>query len=186
MEYLFFYRYNKYFGNCLKSLIQKMNGNFYMGLKKTSLFCILGLSLLSSCATVMHGTHQSIGVSTNPPNAFVWVDSIPMGPTPIIVSLSRKNNHIIHIELEGYQPYEAVLTKQLSGWVFGNIVFGGIIGFAVDIVSGGIYRLTPEQIQAEMLSNNVANAKKSTDSFIAIVLEPKTSWEKIGNLNVIN
>lgn len=106
--------------------------------------------LLTSCATIMHGTRQNIGISSNPAHARVAIDGRYVGQTPIIVNLTRKDNHFLRIELPGYMPYEAVFTKQLSGWVFGNVIFGGVIGLAVDAISGGIYKLTPEQVQAEM------------------------------------
>jgi hypothetical protein len=149
---------------------------------KTCLFGISVLSTLTSCATIMHGTHQAIGISSNPTNASVWVDQAYAGNTPVILGLTRRDNHIVRIEMEGYQPYEAVFTRQLSGWVFGNIVFGGVIGLAVDAISGGIYMLTPEQIQAEMRPGQMTCSRQSNDSFITVVLEPNQSWKKIGNL----
>ncbi|MBA3957582.1 MAG: PEGA domain-containing protein [Parachlamydiaceae bacterium] len=143
---------------------------------------LLTLASLTSCATIMHGTRQSIGISSCPSNACVWVDQMFIGYTPVIVEMTRKDNHFLRVELEGYQPYEATFSRQLSGWVLGNIVFGGIIGLAIDAISGGIYKLTPDQIQAELRANNMCHVKKSQDSYIAIVLKPDPAWEKIGNL----
>lgn len=143
---------------------------------------LLLCSTLTSCATIMHGTNQAVGISSNPSNAYIWVDRNYVGNTPLIVELSRKDNHIVCIELPGYLPYEINFSRQLSGWVFGNIVFGGFIGVAVDAVSGGLYKLTPDQVQAELRANSMVTSKKSNDSYIAVVLEPKTEWEKIGNL----
>lgn len=150
-----------------------------------TLKCLLGLSLVSSltsCATIMHGTHQSVGISSNPSNAYIWVDRQYVGVTPMIVGMSRSDNHVVRIELEGYQPYEAVFSKRLSGWVFGNIIFGGVIGVAIDAVSGGLYKLTPEQIQANLYANQMMYSKDSHGSYIFVVLQPNPSWEKIGNL----
>lgn len=140
------------------------------------------LTSVVSCATIMHGTRQSVGIASNPTNASVWVDRNFMGYTPMIVEMSRKDNHLVRIELDGYMPYEATFSKQLSGWVFGNIVFGGIIGLAVDAISGGLYVLTPDQIQAEMRSGQLNMAADSKDLFITIVLEPKPEWKMIGQL----
>lgn len=140
------------------------------------------LTLLTGCATIMHGTNQSVGIASNPTNASVWVDRNFAGQTPIIVDMSRKDNHIVTIALEGYQPYEAVFSRQMSGWVFGNVIFGGLIGLAVDAISGGLYMLTPDQVQAEMRSNQMICSNKSKDSFITIVLNPDPSWKKVGNL----
>lgn len=144
------------------------------------------LTSLTSCATMMHGTRQSVGIASNPTNACVWVDRTLVGNTPVIVEMSRKDNHIVRIELDGFQPYEVHFTRQLSGWVFGNIVFGGLIGLAVDACTGGIYMLTPEQIQAELLTNRMAHSSRGKDSYITIVLEPKPSWQKVGNLVAAN
>ncbi len=140
------------------------------------------LTSLASCATIMHGTKQTVGISSNPSNASVWVDRMYICNTPCIVEMTRKDNHIVTIQLEGYQVYEAMFTRKFSGWVFGNIVFGGVIGLAVDAISGGIYKLTPDQIQAELCSNNLAYSTQSSDSCIVVVLQPDPSWEKVGNL----
>lgn len=164
-------------------------GCFMKIIKKVPAFLLIFFalaSLLTGCATIMHGTRQSVGIASNPTNANVWVDKNYAGNTPIVVEMSRKDNHIVRIELDGYQPYEATFSRQLSGWAFGNIVFGGFIGLAVDAVSGGLYMLTPDQIHAEMRSNNMAYSKKSNDSCIAVVLKPNPSWKKIGNLMATN
>ena len=151
---------------------------------KTRKYVALMLALLSmtSCATIRHGTTQSIGISSNPTNASVWLDRSFVGYTPIRVGMTRKDNHVVNIELEGYQPYEATFSRKLSGWVFGNILFWGFIGVAIDAISGGIYSLTPDQVQAQLYANQIVYSKKSNDSFIAIVLQPDPSWQKIGNL----
>lgn len=154
--------------------------------KATFLLGFATLISLASCATIMHGTRQSVGIASNPSNASVWVDRIYAGNTPIILDMSRRDNHFVRIELEGYQPYEATFSKQVSGWVLGNIVFGGVIGLAVDAISGGLYMLTPEQVQAELCLNHMAHSKNSNESYIVVVLEADPSWKKIGNLVTSN
>ncbi len=151
-----------------------------------SLLGVSTITFLTGCATIMHGTRQSVGIASNPSSASVWIDKSYVGNTPMIAEMSRKDNHIVRIELEGYQPYEATFSRQLSGWVFGNVIFGGVIGLAVDAISGGLYMLTPDQIQAEMRSNNIAYSKNSKESYIAIVLKPDPSWVQIGNLVTVN
>lgn len=147
---------------------------------------LASLSMLTSCATIMHGSRQNIGISSNPSLANVWVDGAFVGNTPLIVNLTRRDNHYVHIELEGYQPFDAVFTRHVSGWVFGNVVFGGVIGLAVDAITGGIYCLTPDQVQAELRNGSVVMSKQSDDSYIAIVMQPDPSWKKVGNLVASN
>lgn len=144
---------------------------------------IAPLLILTSCATIIHGTDQAVGICTNPSKAAVWVNGCYTGNTPMVVSLPRNQNHMIHIELEGFEPYDIALTRQLSGWVFGNIVFGGVIGVVIDIASGGIYRLTPDQINAELVTTTYRRSREC--SYIGIAMEPKADWEKIGQLKLL-
>jgi hypothetical protein len=140
------------------------------------------LLALTSCGTIVNGPSQSVAINSMPAGANVFVDSCYRGMTPIAVNMSRNEDHNVIIELDGFEPYQIHFSRKMSKWVFGNIVFGGIIGVAVDAVSGGLYRLTPEQIQAEMRAGNIAYSKKTSESCIAIVLKPKAEWEKFGNL----
>ncbi len=155
-------------------------------LKYIRYFTCLPLILLSSCASIIHGTRQSVGISSYPTNAEVWVDNKFIGRSPAIVELTRKDNHVVKIMLDGYQPYEAVLTHEISGWVFGNIVFGGLIGLAVDAISGGLYQLTPDQVQVEMHREKMASSKKSDELYIAAVMIADPTWKKIGHLEKVN
>ena len=98
----------------------------------------------------MHGSKQDVGISSNPSGATVTINNVQHGKTPVIAKLARDENHTVKIEQKGYQTYDAVLTKSVSGWVWGNILFGGLIGLAVDAISGGIYYLLPEQVNATL------------------------------------
>lgn len=82
-------------------------------------------------------------------------------------------------------PYETQFTRKVDAWIAGNIVFGGLIGLAVDAISGGMYKLTPNQLQAELRANAVAITKSEDGIYFAVVLEPKAEWEKIGQLTKI-
>ena len=113
---------------------------------RTFLFLSCGCLLLWGCATIMHGTSQQVGLSSSPSGARVSINTKPIGVTPIFANLSRGDNHIIKIDLEGYLPFEMTVTRKVSGWVWGNIVFGGLIGLVVDAATGGLYNLSPEQI----------------------------------------
>jgi uncharacterized protein YceK len=111
----------------------------------------VGVALvLSGCCSIMHGTRQEIGVSSYPTGARVFVNGSQVGMTPATLELKRNASQRIRLELDGYQPYEMSLTKSTSGWVWGNIIFGGIIGLAVDAIDGALYKLSPEQISAQL------------------------------------
>lgn len=137
-----------------------------------------------NCGTIIHGTEQEIGFSSNPTGAKVTVDQRQMGTTPVSLDLDRGESHLIKMELEDYKPYETQVTKGVSGWVAGNIVFGGLIGLAVDAITGGMYKLTPEQISAELRDDEAtaSAAMKDGKVYITVVMKPNPEWEKIGQL----
>ena len=141
--------------------------------------------LVSGCATIIHGSKQTVGISSNPSKAQVSIDGQLVGETPVSTRLTRGDNHLVKIELPGYMPYETNLTRKVDGWIAGNIVFGGLIGLAVDAITGGMYKLTPEQIQSELL-NQTADAVKSDNVYLFITLNPNPEWEMVYTLNRIN
>jgi hypothetical protein len=156
---------------------------------KTGLFIVLSAlggatlaALVVGCATIMHGTTQGIGFSSTPSGASITVDNQIYGTTPAVVELDRKHPHIVKIELAGYQPFEATITRSVSGWVWGNIVFGGLIGLAVDAISGGLYKLSPEQMHAVLSKEGVGLLRKKDAIYVAVTLQPDPSWEKVATL----
>jgi hypothetical protein len=142
------------------------------------------LPALTGCATILRGTGHGIGISSQPPGAEVIVDNQSYGVTPVSAKLRRKDNHHLQIKLEGYQPYEVILTRQTSGWVFGNILFGPgvLIGIAVDAISGGMYTLKPDQVSADLQTAQTAASVEDGTLFVVLVPNPDPQWEKIGQL----
>jgi len=138
--------------------------------------------LAYGCASIMHGTRQDLGVSSSPSGAQITVDGISHGKTPCVCKLTRKDNHVVQIELDGYQPYELSVTRKVSGWVWGNILFGGLIGLAVDAIDGALYNLNPDQVMANMTSAGVAQHLGDDAIVVAVVMEPDPAWQRIGQL----
>jgi hypothetical protein len=144
----------------------------------------IGLGLLViGCATIIHGTTQDVGFSSTPSGATVTVDNTMHGNTPAVVKLSRKDNHMVKIELLGYKPFEATITRSVSGWVWGNIVFGGLIGLAVDAITGGLYKLTPEQIAASLSKGDTGFLYQEDAIYVAVVLRPDPTWQRIETMD---
>ena len=137
-----------------------------------------------ACATLVNGKHQDVGISSYPTGATILVDNQPVGSTPTVVPLSRKDNHTIRIELKGFEPHEIVLTKSVSGWMAGNAVLcvAGVVGIAVDALTGSMWKLTPDHVAATF-GNVPQHAASARDTlFIAVVFKPEAGWERIGAL----
>lgn len=137
---------------------------------------------LAACATIMHGTTQEVSVASSPTGAKVTVDGKEVGQTPVVADLKRKDQHTIRLDLDGYNPYELRMSRGTSGWVWGNIVFGGVIGLAVDAITGGMYKLKPEDINAT-LSPGTASVDRQGDLLVVtVVLRADPAWERVGTL----
>ena len=139
--------------------------------------------MTSGCASIMQGSSQSFGISSTPDGASVTINNLERGQTPLVVDLKRKDNHLIQIKMPGYVPYSTTLTRRTSGWVWGNLAFGGLIGLAIDAISGGMYKLTPDQVQAVLIKEDTALLLQEDTLYIAVVLEPDPTWEKVGQLS---
>lgn len=137
---------------------------------------------LTACASIMRGTHQDIGISSTPTSASVTIDNAASGQTPYVAKLSRKDNHIIHIAADGYQPADLTLTRSVSGWVWGNLLFGGLIGLAVDAITGGLYKLTPDQLNATLAKQSASVARTKDGLYIVLVPAAEKGWLKVGQL----
>lgn len=150
--------------------------NTYLTQFSTLLACIL----LVGCGTIIHGGSQDVSVASEPSGATVEIDGTEVGDTPLTKSLDRGSQHTIEISMDGYQAEQVVVDKNVSGWVAGNIVFGGLIGLVVDASTGGMYKLSPTQVR-QTLGEQVA-AKEDGTVYIAVVMEPKPDWKKVGQL----
>jgi hypothetical protein len=138
---------------------------------------------MTGCATIMHGTHQDIGISSSPPGASVTIDNMQYGTTPVFSKLRRKDNHVVRVTLQGYQTTDLTLTSSVSGWIWGNVAFGGLVGLAVDAISGGMYKLSPSELSAALSANKAAVVSRSGDGiYVVAVLKPESTWVKVAQL----
>jgi hypothetical protein len=153
--------------------------------KYMALATAMGLYFISAgCATIVRGTSHGIGIASQPPGAKVTINNQEYGRTPVAAKLRRKESHHVVIHLEGYEPYEIVLTRQTSAWLAGNLVFGpGFpVGIAIDAIAGGMYSLKPDQIEAELRPGAPKVAVEDGRIYVVLVPKPAPTWEKIGQL----
>ena len=155
-------------------------------MKKQIVTILLFSFTLINCATIMHGPNQEVGLSSSPTGAIVKIDNQQVGNTPLTYKMERKGSHIISFEMEGYQPYQTTITSKLSGWVWGNIVLGGLIGLGIDAITGSLYQLTPEQIHAQITKNEISLFENGESGlFVTVVLEADPEWKLIGQMEKI-
>src|SRR5262245_60518029 len=117
----------------------------------------LSASLSTGCATIVSGSTQDISVSSVPAGATVTAD--PGGwkaTTPGTLTLKRKDGpYKVTFTLEGHDPYSVWLTTDTNAWLWGNLIIGGIIGLIVDTSTGAYQKLSPEEINANLVKSGL-------------------------------
>lgn len=120
--------------------------------------------LLTGCATILGNNTQTLPIVTSPNGAeFKITDErgnvIQQGITPTTVTLPKHNGryfgrktYVINFTKAGYQPLYFPLLTQINGkYIFGNILFGGPLGwFVLDPLNGGMYDISPIEVKANL------------------------------------
>jgi len=120
---------------------------------------------LTGCATIVGSDTQLVEVNSNPSGAeFTIKDNagrvVSHGLTPQGVTLQKsdgsyfgKKSYEITFTKDNYQPVTLPIKANANGWyIGGNILLGGFIGWlAVDPFNGGMYTLSPKEMNTNMV-----------------------------------
>jgi drug/metabolite transporter (DMT)-like permease len=144
---------------------------------------------VSGCATIVHSGPRTIPIASTPTGAKVSIydrsDSLVMvNTTPFVASLNTKFGYFksqeyrLVFEMPGYNRAEINLNSSVSGWYFGNLLFGGVIGMLiVDPLTGAMYNLTPEKIEQHM-SASQAQIIRSGQGLVIVLASQVTQRER--------
>ena len=119
-------------------------------------FLLISCALLTSCATILDGGPQKVFVDSKPQGADVFIGAFDqyVGQTPLLVSLQRSSEAIEIRVNHGDQTDSKVLHTEVNPLIFGNILFGGIIGIFIDLASGASVRYPTQPITFEFKETN--------------------------------
>lgn len=56
----------------------------------------------------------------------------------------------LRLELPGFESIRLTRRKKLNNWVWGNVLFGGLIGVAVDFATGAAHRFDSTPVDVEL------------------------------------
>lgn len=111
----------------------------------------------AGCATVFTGTKQDVEIDSNPQQAYYRVitaggalgstdgQEVAHGRTPDVVELSRKNDYIVKVKVEGYREATVKITQDFNYWVICSAVCG-LIGVGIDALSGAFWELDTNKV----------------------------------------
>jgi hypothetical protein len=76
------------------------------------------LFLTTGCATLANGVRQEAIITSEPLGAAAFVNDVPVGITPVRVSLKRsERNVVVRFEKNGFATQRIALKRTVSGWV---------------------------------------------------------------------
>jgi hypothetical protein len=126
---------------------------------------------LQGCASILGESQYPVAVSSAPAGASFEIINkngqvVHSGNTPSTVTLKSGKGYFsgqtytLRFKKEGYPDKTVQLDSSVSGWYWGNILFGGLVGMLiVDPATGAMYKL-PEFVSADM-GKPVASANES-------------------------
>ena len=118
---------------------------------------------MAGCATITKGTDDLVTIDTEPDGAqcVLFTDKgqvAVINPTPGSIKVPKSKRDLsVRCEKDGYFPTEGVIASSFQAMTFGNILFGGLIGVAIDAGSGAMSKyesgvsitLIPESFPSE-------------------------------------
>lgn len=111
---------------------------------------------LTGCASIVGKNMYPVTINSHPDDAVILIKDekgkqIYKGKTPTTITLSsgeayfHAKNYSITFSKPGYEDQTTEIKAGLSGWYWGNILFGGLIGLLiVDPLTGNMWKLPIE------------------------------------------
>jgi hypothetical protein len=150
-----------------------------------------GLVGISGCATIFTGGGtQKVGVESTPPGAQVSITNragqvVSTGTTPFEVKLKKgagyfkSETYTLSFTMPGYQPQQARLSPRISGWYFGNIAIGGLLGMVgIDPATGAMYKLEPKDVEVTLQALKVAQLAQEGSLLVVATTQLPTDVAK--------
>ena len=104
---------------------------------------------LSGCATLVKGSSQSVIVTTDPSGAICTLtrkgkEIAIVNPTPGTITVDKSKNAVaVSCNKAGYLESAGTINSEFQAMTFGNILFGGLVGVAIDAGSGAMNQYEP-------------------------------------------
>jgi len=132
------------------------------------------------CASIVGKDLFPLTINSNPDGAKIVVKdehgrAVFSGQTPTTVSLNAGESYFhakeytITFSKEGFADQQAVVKATISGWYFGNILFGGLIGFLiVDPITGKMWKLPDTPVVGNLYAKTAESGNSQSLQIVTI------------------
>lgn len=154
---------------------------------------VLSLSL-TGCASIVGQSMFPLTINSNPNGSNILVKDeygkeVFSGTTPSTVTLPAGESYFhaksysITFSKPGYAEQYAVVKSEISGWYFGNIIFGGLIGMLiVDPITGKMWKL-PKEVTSNLTAKTALNNAKPTLQIVTLDQVPEDMRKNLVQIN---
>lgn len=139
---------------------------------------------LPGCATLTKGTSQTVMIVTDPSGARCEVSRdgklvAVADPTPQSIAVGRNHRDMaMSCRKDGYKEASGGIASTFQSMTFGNIVFGGLIGVAVDAASGAMHEY-PESVTLLLEPAKFTSAAQRDAHFDRVVAMLERETEEV-------
>ncbi|MBF0569903.1 MAG: PEGA domain-containing protein [Candidatus Omnitrophica bacterium] len=149
---------------------------------------------LTGCASIVGKNIFPLTINSNPDGAVVLVEDehgkkVFNGTTPTTVTLAsgeayfHAKTYNITFSKPGYVEQHAVVKSTLSGWYWGNIIFGGLIGMLiVDPITGNMWKL-PTEVVGNLTKQTALNQIEQTLQIVTLDQVPQDMRKHLIRMN---
>jgi len=165
--------------------------------KIVAVILVLPVLFLTGCASIVGKDIFPLTINSNPDGATVLIKDengvkVYSGTTPTTAALTAGESYFhaktynITLSKPGYADQFIQVKATLSGWYFGNIIFGGLIGLLiVDPITGKMWKLK-SNVWGELAPNDQQGALGQAERTLRIVTLdriPKSMRKDLEKLN---
>lgn len=148
----------------------------------------------SGCASIVGKDSFPLTINSNPDGANIIIKdekgkNVFSGTTPTTVTLTAGESYFhaksynITFSKPGYGEQYVEVKACLSGWYWGNILFGGLIGLLiVDPITGKMWKL-PEDVTANLSQKLSLDQDQSTLKIMTLSQVPENMRKDLIPLN---
>lgn len=134
-----------------------------------SIFVMASLLIFIGCGAMLHGTKQTINVSSTPPGVSVKVSPGEKNiTTPAKLVLSRKYSYTLVFEMEGYTSETIYVNREIEPGILVMDIFWFPIGVIIDGATGAWYRLSPDNVTVTMKKESGASKELPENIHITV------------------
>jgi hypothetical protein len=134
------------------------------------------------CAIQENGTNAVVRIRSSPPRAHVYLDNRLAGEAPVTVHVSRWGTHRLRVELDGFEPAEIQLDRQIDvDSAEGDLLIGGF-PIVIDLLTGAIFKMDAPKTYVEPGAWKFGPGTEAAELAVLATLHPTGDLKKLGQM----